>query len=358
MTQFSASGSATVKRLRNGETLYLTLEGNGVPLFQGIDPSALSPTPIPSWKVEANQPEETPKVTSSRGSTVKISNHSWKYNGVALEFTGATDGAYTKDSTGKFKMNKSTGALRIIDDLASTSNYANDVLTYSCLATVGDLTFEMTRDREISIVRMGAATYSGALVATKMQIGTGETSVITSSLYSGTGAVSNYYMKWYKNNESSEIMKFASKKQITVGRDDVDGSTLFIGCFFANSTSNEPLAKVGIRIVDNNDEYMVVFTFVSSNRIVDEGKPVTLKGQIVNTTTNSIVDTANANPKWKITAYDTQNWQKTQEVHTDTITITTADTDRSVEITNANGSKQKVEQQNDIELVGEVEFTL
>lgn len=358
MTSFSANGSATVRRLRNGDTLYLTIEGNGKPLFQGIDTSAVSPTPIPSWKTAANQPELTPKVTSSRGSTVKLSNHTWKYNGTLLEFTGAADGNYTKDSTGKFEMNKSTGALKIIDDLASTSNYANDVLTYSCTATVGELTFSMSRDREISIVRMGTASYSGALTATKMQIGTGETSTMTTSLYSGSGQITDYYVKWYKNSESNEITKFAGKKSIEVGRDDIDGSTLFIAAFFANSSSNEALSKVGIRIVDNSDEYMVNFVYVSTNRLVDEGKPVTLQGQVINTTTNEVVDLTNANPSWKIYAYDSQNWEKVQEVDTDTITLTTADTDRSVTVKKSDGTTTKVNQQNDIELSGTVEFTL
>ena len=358
MTKFSASGSATVKRLRTGETLYLTLEGNGVPLFQGIDPSAVAPTPIPSWKVAANQPVLTPHVASSRGNTVKLSNHTWKYNGILLEFTGAADGEYTKDSTGKFEMNKTTGALKIIDDLASTTNYANDVLTYTCTATVGDLSYTMSRDKEVSIVRMGAASYSGALVATKMQIGKGETSTIKSSLYSGSGAVSSYYTKWYKNSESSEITKFAGNKQITVGRDDINGATLFICAFFANSSSNEPLSKVGIRIVDNNDEYLVNFVYISDNRLVDVGKPVTMQGQIINTTTNEVVDLTNATPSWKITAYDSQNWEKTQEVNSDTITLTTADTDRSVQVTDSTGTKKTVQQQNDIELSGTVDFTL
>ena len=216
----------------------------------------------------------------------------------------------------------------------------------------------MSRDREISIVRMGAASYSGTLTATKMQIRTGETSTITTSLYSGSGQITDYYVKWYKNSESNEITKFAGKKSIEVGRDDIDGSTLFIAAFFANSSSNEALSKFGIRIVDNNDEYKFNFVYVSTNRLVDDGKPVTLQGQVINTTTNEVVDLTNANPSWKIYAYDSQNWEKVQEVDTDTITITTTDTDRSVTVKKSDGTTTKVNQQNDVELSGTVEFTL
>lgn len=347
-TTYSAQGSATVKRLRNGDTLYLTLEGNGIALFQGIDPTALSPTPTPSWKVAANQPMLTPKVTSARGNTVTITNHQWKYNGTALIFNGAIDADFTKDSTGKFEMNASTGALKIIDDIASASNYGNDVLTYSCTVKVGELSYNFTRDRDISIVRMGAGIYTAVLVASAMQIGDGETSTIKSYLYAGTELATDYYIRWFKNGEDSELTKFAGSKNVTITRDDVDGSTLFIAKFYSSSTSTQVIARAVQRIIDNKDEFQVNFVFVSDNRTVDAGKPVTMKGQVINTTTNSVMTLTN--PKWKITVMDTQNWKEIRTVeNTDSVTVTTEDTDRTVD---------GVEQQNDVELIGEVEFNV
>lgn len=350
-TNYSAQGSAIVRRLRNGDNLYLTLEGNGIPLFQGIDPTSVSPTPTPSWKVTANQPELTPRISSARGNSVELKDHAWKYEGTLLVFNGAADGDYTKDSTGKFEMNKSTGALRIIDDLASNTNYGNNVLTYSCTAKTGDLSYSLTKDRDITIIRAGAGTYTGVLMATAMQIGDGETSVISTALYNGTSLVdaSKYYVKWFKNGETNEITKFRGNKSITVGRDDINGATLFVAQFLASSSSTEPMARGGVRIVDNKDEYMVNYIFVSDNRTVDSGKPVTVKGQVVNTTRNSIIDLTNANPIWQSVVMDKQNWEAIRTEESDTVTITTDDTDRTVD---------GVQQQNDVEVVGTVQFEL
>ena len=92
MSTYSAQGSITIKRLRNGDNFFISLEiTNGVPLFQGVDEK--TGTASPDWTVPANQPIITPKVTSARGNAVDLSFHSWKYNGVALNFNGAeTDG--------------------------------------------------------------------------------------------------------------------------------------------------------------------------------------------------------------------------------------------------------------------------
>ena len=40
MSQYSTQGSVTIKRLRNGDSLFITLESNGIPLYQGVDTSS------------------------------------------------------------------------------------------------------------------------------------------------------------------------------------------------------------------------------------------------------------------------------------------------------------------------------
>ena len=88
MSDYSAQGSITIKRLRNGDSLYISFNTNGKPLYQGVDTSTGSVSP--DWTVAANQPIITPKVTSVRGNTVVRSSHQWKWNGQTLLFTGAT----------------------------------------------------------------------------------------------------------------------------------------------------------------------------------------------------------------------------------------------------------------------------
>lgn len=68
MSNYSAQGSITIKRLRNGDSLYVSFDTNGKPLYQGVDTSTGSVSP--DWTVAANQPIITPKVTSVRGNTV------------------------------------------------------------------------------------------------------------------------------------------------------------------------------------------------------------------------------------------------------------------------------------------------
>lgn len=114
---YSAQNSITIKRLRSNDSLMLTFENNGIPLFQAVDEE--SGAVSPDWSIAANQPVRTPKVTSARGLAVSLSGHSWAYNGVALNFNGAESGGWKKDSTGKFSLNTSTGAIKIVGNLAS-----------------------------------------------------------------------------------------------------------------------------------------------------------------------------------------------------------------------------------------------
>ena len=71
---YSAQGSITIKRLRNGDNFFISLEvTNGIPLFQGVDEKTGAVSP--DWTVAANQPIITPRVTSARGNSVSLSMH-------------------------------------------------------------------------------------------------------------------------------------------------------------------------------------------------------------------------------------------------------------------------------------------
>lgn len=60
---YSAQNSITIKRLRSNDSLMLTFENNGIPLFQAVDEE--SGAVSPDWSIAANQPVRTPKVTSA-----------------------------------------------------------------------------------------------------------------------------------------------------------------------------------------------------------------------------------------------------------------------------------------------------
>ena len=321
---YSAQNSITIKRLRANDSLNLSFDNNGIPLFQGVD--AESGVVAPDWTKTANQPIRTPKVISSHGLSVALSNHSWTYNGVALNFNGAESSGWKTDSTGKFQMNTTTGAIKIIANLASKTNIAGDTLIYSCVATVAGVEYNLTKDLPIVIQNVGASSYYLTILATTEQL----TSKITSTslqtrLYLGANETSDHYVKWYK-----DTVAWADKngqKTITVGRSDVDGTQLFIAEVYKSSSDTQPLARAGIRIIDTADEFQVVCYISSANKEVDTGSPVTVSAKIVNMTTGATYSPSVV--VWTMNVMDKENWKSLKSSSTNSISVTTTETDRN-----------------------------
>lgn len=343
MSNYSAQGSITVKRLRNGDTFFISLEiANGVPLYQGVDDK--SGTVSPDWTVAANQPIIVPKVTSARGASVALSFHQWQYNGVNLNFNGANDAdGYKLDSTGVFKMNPTTGALKIVKNLASSTNIANDTLTYSCVATVGGTEYNLQKSIDVLIQTVGATSYLGYVNATTEQLTSSiKSTTLTTSLSLGGVAVTDYYVKWYKDNTlwSSEN----GKKTVTVKDTDVDGTQLFIAEFYKDSSSTTPVFRAGIRIIDTSDDFQVICYISSAQKDVDTGSPVTVKGKIVRFLPDgSNQEITPTSVSWRMDVMDRKTWDVIKTVNSNTIQVTTAETDRNGEL-------------GDVEVVGEAEW--
>ena len=338
MSNYSAQGSITVKRLRNGDSLFITIGNNGIPLYQGVDSE--SGVVRPNWEEAVNQPVLIPQVTSTRGFSVTLSNHSWEYNGVTLIFNGATSGEWTTDSTGKFQMS-TNGSLKIIKNLASKINIANDSLVYSCIATIAGVEYPLTKSVDVVIQNIGASSYYGTILATTEQL-TEEitTTTITTKLYLVAEEVTEYYIKWYKDN--TEWTDKAGQKQITVGRSDVNGTQLFIAEFYKNSQDTDPVYRAGIRIIDTRDDFMVVCDITSVNKEVDSSSPVTVSAKIVNTRTNSVISPEGQS--WRMDVMGRKSWDILKTVNASSIEVTTAETDVDGE-------------QNDVEVVAEVEWS-
>lgn len=341
MSTYSAQGSITIKRLRNGDNFFISLEiTNGVPLFQGVDEK--TGVPNPDWTVAANQPIITPRVTSARGNSVDLSFHSWKYNGVDLNFNGAETDGWKADSTGKFKMNVSTGALRIVQNLASEVNCANDTLTYECVATISGVEYNLTKSIDILIQTVGANGYIGFIIASTEQLTAEVTScTLDTKLVFAADNVTSYYVKWYKDDTLWTAKN--GQKSITVGRNDVDGTQLFIAEFYKDSSSNTPLYRAGVRIIDTLDEFQVQLAITSANKEVSPGNNVVVEAKVVNMRTNTVVSPAGA--VWSLRVMEKKNWSEKRLVSTNTITITTADTDNPT-----------TGEENDVEIHAEVDF--
>lgn len=338
---YSAQGSITIKRLRSGDTLFVTLETNGIPLYQGVDPE--TGVPSPDWSVEANQPVITPKATSVRGNAVTLSNHIWYYNNATapLSFTGETTGGWTKDTTGKFALQQSTGAIKIIANLASKTNIASDSLRYDGLATVAGVEYSVQKSIDILIQNTGSSSYVGFVVASTEQLtSTVANSTLTTQLQLAAQAVSEYHVKWYKDD--TEWTEKVGQKTINVGRDDVDGTQLFIAEFYRSDSENEPVYRAGIRIIDTLDDFQVQCSITSTNKEVDTGKPVTVSARIVNQRTGASVSPTGA--EWRMDVMDKQTWTSVKSANTNSISVSTTETDRNNE-------------QNDVEVTAEVTWS-
>ena len=323
MSNYSIQGNISIKRLRNGDLLFLTLENNGRPLFQTYDEQ--SGDVRPNWKDEANQPILTPKASTTRNAVVKLSNHAWTYNGVVLQFNGEASGDYMIDSTGKFAINPSNGALKIIDNLASADNIANDTLVYSCVATVVGLEYNLTKSIDIQIVKSGASSFFGFIIATTTQLDNShDKTTLSTKLWLAGNEVSSYYVKWYKGNE--EWKEKAGLKSIEVTRNDVSGSRLFIAEFYMKETDSDYVFRAGLSIIDTLDEIMVVPYISSANKEVDTGKPVIVTARIVKASNNTVLTPSS--PSWKFTIMDGDTWENKGESTDTSIEVNTTHTDQ------------------------------
>ena len=322
---YSAQAALTVKRMRNGDSIFLTLEGNGKPLFQAVDDQTSPVSVSPDWTQAANQPVVTPHASTTRNLLVSLSNHSWSYNGVQLVFNGATSGDWTTDSTGKFQLNSQTGAIKIIANLASATNIANDTLLYSCIATVAGVEYNMSKSVDIVIQKGGASSYYGFVTASTLQLDSSHTTAtLKAALWlAGAGDVP-FYVKWYKGN--TEWSAKNGYSEITVTRDDVDGAQLIIAEFYLNQGDANYVYRYGVSIIDTLDEIIVVPYISSTNKEVDVNKPVTVAARIIRASTGAELTPSSVT--WVFTLMDGVTWTQLATSSSSSIQVTTEHTDQ------------------------------
>lgn len=334
-----AQGTITIKRLRNGDTIFITMKHNGKALYQAVERQ--SGAVSPDWTVAANQPMLTPSASTARKQTVTMQNHTWIYNETTLTF-GSADSEGWQTSTngtpvGAFKFNPTTGALKIVKNLASKTNYANDTLNYKVQCVVGGLEYTIEKSFTIEIHDAGSSSYSGWIEATSDTITDTVPSVdLTARMRYGMTDMtdSEFAVTWYCNNDPIED----TLKTITVDKDMVNGVSLFIA-EFTPSSSNTPVATAGWVITDMNDEYQVRYEITSANDQVDVGKPVTVTGKVWDVTKSQEV-TLPSTAVWETCCYrlgenDTYEAEKTSDKNT--IEITTNETDK----TNSDGTTEQ-----------------
>lgn len=336
----SAQGSITIRRLRNGDSLFISFDSNNVDLYQGVDTE--SGAIFPDWTQVANQPVRTPRVTSSRGYAVTLSLQKWYRAGQEIIFSVDGGDGWWADLTGTFKMNLTSGAIKICKNLANKDSVGNVNLKWSAVASVAGADQTISKDLDVRIGNMGASSYVGTLFATSEQISSlNSSATLSTALRLGTEAVTDYYTRWLK--DSVELYARSSgNHSIDISRSDVDGTQLFICEFYKNGTDTDPIYRTGIRIIDVSDEYQVNFRITSDNKEVDTGKSVTVEAFVFNATSAS--EYTPTTPSWTLSLYNNATLALIRSVSTNTIVITTSDTDVAGK-------------QYDIDVIGEVSFS-
>ena len=334
-----AQGTITIRRLRNGDTIFITMKNNGKALYQAVDRQ--SGAVSPDWTVAANQPVLTPSASTARKQTVTMQNYTWIYNETTLTF-GTADSEGWRTSTngtpvGAFEFNSETGALKIVKNLASATNYANDTLDYKVQCVVGGVEYTIEKSFTIEIHDAGQSSYSGWIEASTDTISEKEPeAVLSARMKLGLNDLkdSEFSVKWYCNSqEMTDTLKI-----ITVDRDMVNGVSLFIA-EFTPSGSSTPVATYGIAITDMSDEYQVKYEITSANDQVDVGKPVTVTGKVWNVTTSSEV-TLPSTAVWDTNCYrlgSNDTYEAEKHSDSNTIEITTDETD----VTNSDGTTEQ-----------------
>lgn len=279
------SATAAVRRTLKGDTLSLSLQTNGVPLFQGLNPDTF--TVSPKWSESGTHPVITPNVSSARKNNVTLTSHAWAYNGKDLGFSFSGTGLETSTVDNRFKLNHTDGSLSIVADLASKVNQDSDTLTYSGVAVLGASTYEMEKSIDILVSMLGGSSYFGGVSADTTVLSKGQTQAVLKPwlFNSAGGEVSTYSVKLYRGSGTDLAGTYSNPASgITIHRDKtgdtdklyVDSHQLFVLEFIVDGAA---VYRTGISIDDISDIYQLALNSIGQ---VDEDNNQTFRCIVTN----------------------------------------------------------------------------
>lgn len=258
----------SVRFLRNGDQITITRDvidenGNGVALFQVVDPTSGSVTP--AWGTPANQPIIRIGARSSAGFPVLIQNVTWAFHGTTLNFTynGSTWVTAANDSRFKARINGSYYELRICADIASSSVVANRQISYEVSYISNAMTDRVQGDIDILIQQAGTDSHILQITTPRVELDATNTStVLTAVGMYGTNPVTigsnGYTIKWFKDNVE---ISGQTGNTLTVTRAMVEGGSIFVAKLLRNGYV---VAQDSQRISDIADKYQIQHTPTSS----------------------------------------------------------------------------------------------
>ena len=279
------SATAPVRRTLKGDTLSLSLQTNGVPLFQGLNPATF--TVSPKWRESGKHPVITPVIGSARKNNVTLTSHAWAYNGKDLGFSFSGTGWETSAVDNRFRLNHTDGSLSIVADLASKVNQDSDTLKYSGVAVLGASTYPMEKSIDILVSMLGGSSYFGGVSADTTVLSKGQTQAVLKPwlFNSAGGEVSSYSVKLYRGSGTDLAGTYNNPQSgITIHRDKtgdsdklyVDSHQLFVLEFMVDGAA---VYRTGISIDDISDIYQLALNSIGQ---VDEDTNQTFRCIVTN----------------------------------------------------------------------------
>jgi len=279
-------GSIIVRQTKSGDQLSFRFETDKA-LWQGYNSE--TGAIVPDWTVAANQPTITPKAFSARvGSDVsKIGNGTWSYNGTVITFNPST--GVSTNFNGAFSVNFSTDALTIVNNMASSTNQNNDLLTYNNNWDNG-YAESAGGQMEIVIDKVGSTPYNGIvnLSTNTLNETNGVTSLTaTAILMRGTTILSSgFTVKWYKRGSSTVL---GTNTNLTIDRSMVSGKEIFYCEYYVDGVLQ---SVYYFAVYDMSDPAQIVFELKSSNDTTSPSSDVQYYVKLVKSGTGAQITAA------------------------------------------------------------------
>lgn len=291
-------GSIIISMVSNGDTITSQLESTEM-LGQFI--KAGTNQFMPDWRIAENQPVIKPVAFSQNSKTaVPVVNGSekWLYNGVELTFDAEGLSTNPKGLFQKVVLTEQgvkIPALRIVNNLVSTSNTDNDRLTFEGKAVVGQSEFDIMPSRDITLQKTMGDPYDGFISASDSGVLTNEVASTTCKAYlrrGGAELTTGVTYKWFKRGLTAyeAIASDVNKPdQKTFKRDDVDANLIIKVEYYINS---EMVYSVTRSISDLTDPLALQREILSgSEPLVGEASQITYGFKIIRKNTQTEIPT-------------------------------------------------------------------
>lgn len=248
------SGSITLKRLKKGVNVVLSIETENAALYQGWNDK--TSTPAPNFQTPANQPILVPKAVATNGQTASITNGTWYYNNTMLVLTTtATSEGFYKCSDARFAINPSNYKLRIIDNIASASNTSNDMFTFKCSGEAASTSYESEATAELHLQIVGSS--AAALYiegGCTLSLANASTKLKARFFIDGGEITSGYSYRFF--DEKKNDLQDSTSREFTATRDMIDGiGGIYCSAYKTGDSKKTSLATDFHKITDIGDEY-------------------------------------------------------------------------------------------------------